>query len=66
MNVTILVVEDDVYLQEAMQLLLETSLPNYEVTVLTANNGSEALHLVEQNLPNLIISDISMPIFEWI
>lgn len=60
-RVTVLAVEDDPYLLDGLQDLLETVESKYELEVLTAVNGQEALHILENRLPDLIISDIMMP-----
>jgi two-component system, chemotaxis family, chemotaxis protein CheY len=53
----ILVVEDEPDSREFLVTLLK--LEGYKIT--TANDGLEALHQVETDLPDLIVSDISMP-----
>ena len=53
----ILVVEDEPDSREFLVTLLK--LEGY--TIATANDGQEALHKVETDLPDLIVSDISMP-----
>ena len=53
----ILLVEDERALRKVMELVLQGE--GYEV--MTANNGREALTLLEQARPNLIISDYVMP-----
>lgn len=54
---TILIVEDHDILREGLQILLETE--GYHVT--TARHGVEGLQQMESYLPDLILSDISMP-----
>lgn len=54
---TILVVEDDEAAQKAVRDTLKTL--NYRV--LTANNGAEALEIVEREKVNLVLSDLVMP-----
>jgi signal transduction histidine kinase len=54
---SILVVEDHLLLLEAIRDLLK--LEGYEV--LTANNGVEALEIMQEVEPSLILSDIMMP-----
>ncbi len=54
---TIMVVEDNVSLLEGLKDLLESA--GYRVEI--AENGSEALDLLENMKPDLIISDIMMP-----
>ncbi len=53
----ILIVEDHDILREGLQLLLETE--GYRV--MTAVHGLDALKQMELDIPNLILSDISMP-----
>lgn len=54
---TILIVEDHDILREGLQILLEAE--NYNVV--TAAHGKEALLQMESTIPDLILSDISMP-----
>ncbi|MCA9903929.1 MAG: response regulator [Anaerolineae bacterium] len=49
--------EDSLELAEA--LLLE-----YGATVFTAQNGQEALEIIRQTQPDLVISDVSMPVMD--
>jgi DNA-binding response OmpR family regulator len=58
---TILLVEDDQALLEGIADLLEVSDLGYEVEVLTASNGQAGLKVLEDRVPDLIISDIMMP-----
>jgi two-component system sensor histidine kinase/response regulator len=53
----ILVVEDDLALLEGVSELLKLS----DYGVLTATNGVEALEILKDNRPDLIVSDIMMP-----
>jgi putative two-component system response regulator len=53
----ILVVDDSVDIRRVLTDLLQSE--NY--AAYTANNGVEALKLIEQTLPDLILSDINMP-----
>ncbi|MFH1194853.1 MAG: response regulator [bacterium] len=53
----ILIVEDEKSLQRNIALLLSNE--NYEV--FTADDGMEALKILKENTPDLIISDIMMP-----
>jgi DNA-binding response OmpR family regulator len=55
---TILVVDDDPKILKAIGLRLKCS--GYEV--LTAPDGAEALIVAEQNRPDLVITDIWMPV----
>lgn len=53
---TVLVVEDDYNIRD---LLLDILSSKY--TVLTANDGLEAIKILQQNLPDLVLCDIVMP-----
>jgi len=53
----ILIVEDSLTQAEQLRDLLET----HNCTVRTAANGREALTLIEQRVPTVIVSDIVMP-----
>jgi DNA-binding NarL/FixJ family response regulator len=57
MPLTILVVDDDLGTRLSVQDYLEL----YGFSVFTAQDGREALSLVERSHPNLIVTDISMP-----
>ena len=58
MKQKILLVEDNLDIRENTTELLE--LFNY--TVVTANNGEEALNIALQQTPDLILCDIQMPV----
>ena len=53
----ILIVEDNIPLLEGIRELLEFS--RYDV--LAAENGREALSILDNDTPDLIVSDIMMP-----
>lgn len=61
---TILVVEDDVHLLEGLKELLEFADTHYDFAVLTAENGEEGLAVLERRQPDLIISDVMMPVMD--
>lgn len=56
-DVTILIVEDEQNIRELLKDILAVA--SYHI--LEAEDGKEALKIVEQNLPDIIISDILMP-----
>jgi putative two-component system response regulator len=56
---TIMVVDDEPGILSA---LVETLEDDYEM--MTATNGKEALALLEKKKPDLIISDVSMPVMD--
>jgi nitrogen regulation protein NR(I) len=53
---TILIVDDDKSIRYSLKRMLEE-----KYSILTAQNGEEALGRVHENLPDLIIMDIKMP-----
>ncbi|MCP4416600.1 MAG: response regulator, partial [Chloroflexi bacterium] len=60
-NATVLVVEDDQNLLSGLEEILTIHDGKYKLTVLTALNGNSALKILNQKIPDLIISDIMMP-----
>ncbi len=53
----ILVVDDEIYIVH----ILEFSLTMEGYSVLTASDGEEALRIIEQERPDLVVLDIMMP-----
>ena len=56
----ILIVDDEAY----VRLLIEQSLEELEdagVKILTANNGEEAIQLVQEEQPQMVFLDVMMP-----
>ena len=56
---TILIVDDNGDMREYIKTLLEK---NYNI--ITANNGMDAMHKVNEQQPTLILSDIMMPVMD--
>ena len=56
----VLIVEDDPDIREFMQLLLSTS--GYET--MTAANGEQALHLMRERKPCIVLLDLMMPVMD--
>ena len=56
----ILLVEDDQFLRNALRVKLERA----EFEVLMANNGQEALKILESNRPDLMVADLVMPVMD--
>lgn len=61
-NITVLYVEDDANTREELEFFLESKV----LKLYTAKNGKEGLELYKQYSPDLIISDIQMPILNGI
>jgi DNA-binding response OmpR family regulator/anti-sigma regulatory factor (Ser/Thr protein kinase) len=58
---TILLVEDDKAMLAGIPELLQFGSADYDLEVLTAENGKLALEIIATHTPDLIISDINMP-----
>lgn len=59
----VLVVDDQQHVYKAVQLLVNWEL--YDVTeVLYASNGSEALEIMERDAPELVFTDMQMPVMD--
>lgn len=59
--VTVLSVEDDPNILAGITELLEIGADKFDISIMQATNGEEALRIIEQKTPDLIISDIAMP-----
>jgi len=59
-NFTLLYVEDDISMQEYMKELLEDEVKE----IYQAFNGQEGLNMFKEKSPDIILSDISMPIMD--
>ena len=59
-NKLIVIAEDSPTQAARLQFILE----DYGFTVLHGKNGSEALNIIRENKPDLVISDITMPIMD--
>jgi putative two-component system response regulator len=57
---TVLVVEDDTLMREALQEIIEDN----GFRVIEAGHGQEALLIMSEVVPDLIVSDISMPLMD--
>lgn len=62
MDIKLLLVEDDPNLAYIIRSGLEDMVGGYEVT--TASNGAEGLKAWEANKPDIIVSDIDMPVMD--
>ncbi len=58
---TILIVEDNIEIQESLKEIL-----NNDFLILQAFNGEEGLKIASENFPDLIISDVMMPVMDGI
>ncbi len=63
--VTLLIIEDDPHLLDGLADILELPYGHpYQFNIIRANNGREGLRRLEKIKPDLIISDIMMPIMD--
>lgn len=60
-DITILLVEDNQTMLNGMKDLLEISDIGYDISVLSASDGRQALKVMSQQTPDLIVSDVMMP-----
>ncbi|WP_294081278.1 hybrid sensor histidine kinase/response regulator transcription factor [Proteiniphilum sp. UBA5384] len=58
-DISILVVEDE---KDIRTLLKDILAPNYNV--IEAENGEEALRIIEKNIPDIILTDMLMPLLD--
>jgi CheY-like chemotaxis protein len=61
-DATILIVEDEPVLREIITAWFE----RFAGRVLTASNGGEALEIVAANPPDLVVSDVRMPVMDGV
>jgi len=61
---TVLYVEDDEVSRRMLSLVITIEFPN--VTLIVAENGQEGLDLFKKHTPDLIITDVRMPIMDGI
>lgn len=61
----IMVVEDEPTALNHVCMILEKKCPQYEIMG-TAENGSEALRLIREEQPDILISDVKMPVMDGI
>ncbi len=61
MTSKILVVDDEVHIRMLLEQTLEELEDDYDVEVLTAENGEEGLDCIREERPELVFLDIMMP-----
>lgn len=57
MAAKVLVIDDDVAITELMSMLLKT----HGFEVMTTNNGSDGVKIVQEKTPNVVLLDLMMP-----
>lgn len=60
MTKKLLIVDDEPHIRLLLEQTLE-ELENYDVEILTATNGLEALEMIQSEKPNLVFLDVMMP-----
>ena len=63
-SITLLYVEDDVHTQELVIQFLRARFPH--IALLLAQNGQEGLDLFAKNNPDIVVTDVRMPILDGI
>ncbi|WP_013322946.1 response regulator [Gloeothece verrucosa] len=61
MNKKILIVDDEPNILILMEQVLEKLEDDYQVELLTANDGKKALEIIQEEKPNLVFLDVMMP-----
>ncbi|PSF35588.1 response regulator [Aphanothece hegewaldii CCALA 016] len=61
MSKKVLIVDDEPNILILMEQALEKLEDDYDVTLLTAKNGLEALDIIKQETPDLVFLDVMMP-----
>lgn len=61
-TITILIAEDDPTARNVLSLTLPMKFP--QVTVLLAQNGQEGLELFREHHPQIVLTDIAMPVMD--
>lgn len=56
----VLVIDDEAYIRR----VLEVKLKKYGYQVMQAKNGQEGLDMIQQQQPDIVISDINMPVMD--
>lgn len=57
----ILVVDDEIHIRMLLEQTLEDLEDDYDIEILTAENGEEGLDLIKSEHPDLVFLDIMMP-----
>jgi len=60
MTKKLLIVDDEPHIRLLLEQTLE-ELEDYDVEILTATNGLEALEMIQSEKPNLVFLDVMMP-----
>ncbi len=59
----ILLIDDDVHMLECLKTMIPWAELGYEITG-TAQNGADALQLIQKQMPDVVITDLKMPVMD--
>ncbi len=59
----ILLIDDDVHMLECLKTMLPWTELGYEIAG-AAENGSEALQMIQKHMPDIVITDLKMPVMD--
>lgn len=57
----IVIVDDEVHIRTLLEQSLEELEEDYDVEILTAENGQEGLDVIRESRPSLVLLDVMMP-----
>lgn len=60
----VLIIEDEVYARKSMKKQIKECLRDKNIEIIEASNGMQGLEMVNKNLPELVFTDIRMPIMD--
>jgi DNA-binding response OmpR family regulator len=61
MDRRIVIVDDEIHIRTLLEQSLEELEEDYDVEILTAENGQEGLEVVKETRPGLVLLDVMMP-----
>jgi DNA-binding response OmpR family regulator len=61
MDRKIVIVDDEVHIRTLLEQSLEELEEDYDVEILTAENGQEGLDVIRESRPSLVLLDVMMP-----
>lgn len=60
----ILIIEDEVYARQSMKKQIRECLKEEDWVILEAANGRQGLELANEEMPELVFTDIRMPVMD--
>ncbi len=64
-NIRVMIVDDEMIMRQGIKFMIDWEKEGYEI-VAEAVNGKEALDMIREKAPQIIISDIVMPVFDGV